>query len=565
MDEEPSAPTPGHDDAKVVATTNTGKAATTNTASRLAPLRSTPIDTIMRNKMNQTNAANKRGAGHLEPGTNTPKTVSLSKVVLPSATIPTKTVSQPSSFPRATNPPKAATPNPTKTTTPTTNTSEAPTPLATGNSKKVKTKRKRWTSVEEAPNENAAGNAELNVNKSEEMNVLQEEDGPTTASTQRSVIPEEVTTPAIPARKTRRTRRGRIATVVPSSDDEEQEDDDEASEIANVKPAKPLIGSYDDDWEFILVRVEIEDVIQPPHAIRETDEAEVQKYTDWFVLDGYGKGSNYIHISLRDIEEDIMRDLIAKLKGKHNTYTKGLWDYLESNHSKLRESLKDDPLLYVDGGHRGAALKKPEVRARPGCNYPLARLYYKRNFAKVTGLDIQCLGSGENAIASTVTPMTDDDKIHNTVSFLRNIYAAGDNLPFKLPEQLKSWKSFKETESFKEKVECLGSLCYGSNINVSAENTDMAKFCTIAVGIYIIAKPEGLENEELSKSEVDNLEKEHKDNEQVLLGLLKKSDKLDVKGATTLWTPKTMETQKWLIKKPRRSTKYVRSISTSFG
>jgi len=231
-----------------------------------------------------------------------------------------------------------------------------------------------------------------------------------------------------------------------------------------------------------------------------------------------------------------------------------MWDYLKNEHHNLWKALENGPLLYVDGGHSGSALHNEKVKEQPGNEYPLAKLYYQKSFAKVTGMDIQCLGSAENEISSTVTPMSVHDKIHNAISFLCNLYEVGENVPFKHPEQkeqMENWENFKKAEGLNERVECFGNICYASRINKSTKTSDMAKFCTIAVGIYSIAEPELNEEETQMEKELETLKAKRdeslNENIQTLFKMVKASKKLDAIGATYLWAPKDLKIQQWLF------------------
>jgi len=270
----------------------------------------------------------------------------------------------------------------------------------------------------------------------------------------------------------------------------------EVIDIAQVRRKGRRKRAYDEGWSYIYVRVDIDDVHHPPHAIRNPDESKIQVHEDAFMDDRYGEGDNVIYVTLVDVDPDVMKKCIEILNKNFNEYpSSSMWTYLEREHNEIRASLKDKELTYVDGGHRGAALKKPHVSERPKCKFPVAKFYYrhakddKQKIKRVTYLDIQSLGSGENEISSTVVVMTSHNKIQNAVSFLRNLYDDEGKIDL-FPKEKEMWDKFKGAADLMEKVEHLGDLCYERNINGTEKEDKMAKFCTIATGIFNTARGE---------------------------------------------------------------------------
>jgi len=94
-------------------------------------------------------------------------------------------------------------------------------------------------------------------------------------------------------------------------------------------------------------------------------------------------------------------------------------------------------------------------------------------------------------------------------------------------------------------------LSYRAGINLSAHTNDRAKYCTIAIGVYEISKPEVDERTKHTPEELESLKaqnyKKHDINQKTLLDMLKETDKLDIIGATSLWAFKSIETQQWLF------------------
>jgi len=250
-----------------------------------------------------------------------------------------------------------------------------------------------------------------------------------------------------------------------------------------------------------------------------------------FLDNKYGLGGKYIHISLMNLEPNTTKKLIEVLENQVDNYKNmSVWDYLERKHKNLHQLLREKGqiLRYIDGGHRGKALKHPLVREVENCKFPIAKFYFHHEFKPLKKHNIQTLGSPENDWGSKTIKMTMHDKIVNAVSYLGNLYDDDADPDFEYQDQKDAWKALNDADKLTEKTKPLGILFKKGFINSSETRADMTKYCTIALGVCDIAK----------QNETHLAE---------LLRIMGNCNDLVWLGATSLWEPKSFRAQKWLF------------------
>jgi len=66
------------------------------------------------------------------------------------------------------------------------------------------------------------------------------------------------------------------------------------------------------------------------------------------------------------LNEEVTEAILEALRGNLNMYTdRSLWTYLKEEHTEVFKLIEHEKLVYIDGGHRGGALKRPQVRMMP--------------------------------------------------------------------------------------------------------------------------------------------------------------------------------------------------------
>jgi len=362
-----------------------------------------------------------------------------------------------------------------------------------------------------------------------------------------------------------------------------------------------LVGpeSYSQDYGSIAIRVNIEEVLQPPNVVRDTHTTDdgVKRWIDKFRLGQYGDGRRFITVCFLELPKVHMDTVLEAIGNEEPPYHSDIKKFLlDKGKTTAYNIIKDLNYYYCDGMHRGHAIKtvKKTTTGPPVRNlmYPSAYLMFRLDDLLLGYLDMRQIGSGINKVDKQLVEMTMRDTLQNTISLIydiKNMDATKVKEEAKKfpPESaaLKAWNRYTSGTASSRNVSNLMTIASHLSVHEALEPRLSKQYCIAAYGIIHVCGGAAAVAKEKEFMAVDAQENEHlvdeakekklsqaqiqekerllaearekrlppaRANEKELLDLVDDIKKMDALGARNLWIEQqSMVCQKWLIKTAR--------------
>jgi len=302
----------------------------------------------------------------------------------------------------------------------------------------------------------------------------------------------------------------------------------EGMEVAPI-PLSQLYGWFD-------LRVSIDDVEDPDNTIRSTahGRARVEEFIASGRNDLYGESGDFISITMYGLAGGDLTTFVEKLRFVSFASKMSFWTYLEQNFPVFHATIAGKRVVFVDGRHRGEALRDPEVRKTPSGEFPGARFWYRLDGLPMSALDVQRIGGNLNDSGEKRTLMSTLDRITSALSFIKNSRLCKEVTADIQSEKLvQFWERFITCEPAEINRIEMYHLCKVHNINSSSNPIYLHRFNIAAIGIYIMCGPDEGRQEK----------------EKAIIDLIRPRVDPRVSGADALWETKdkTITAQKWLL------------------
>jgi len=354
--------------------------------------------------------------------------------------------------------------------------------------------------------------------------------------------------------------------------------------------------SYANHYDSIVIRVDIEQVIQPPNVVRDThiNAEAVQGWVDKFRVGQYGDGRNYITVSFLRLPKVHMNTIITALGNADIPHDTDIKNFLKDKDALTAYNIiKDLDYYYCDGMHRGHAIKivKSTTVGEPlqGLIYPLANLVFRTDELLLGYLDMRMIGSGCNKTDAHHVEMTMRDSLQNTLSLIHDIKNMDATTRTEEVEKFpvgsdarKAWIRYTSGKAPSENVSNLMLIASHLNVHEALKPKISRHYCIAAYGIIHVcggaaaetkrkelleedakqdahlateAKQKGLSDAEVMEKQRLVAKERAKRlpparaNEKELLQLVEGIKRMDVLGAKNLWIEfQSMVCQKWMIR-----------------